>query len=407
MATTLTDNPNQYCFSENPMIFEIESNLFTGEGPYTPSEDNLFCYVEVWKKTGENPAQDDLLGVKYVPYNRSTKKAYVDISGLVNLAPQLPQINNIIGNPNATLIGSSPDAHCTVYIKYADAFGTPVEYSTLNTSGIYHVIYGYMKWPIPSTFTGTAFSLHAYLSAQATTFAKPVSKSQPDWLYFMVRSAETSFQVQLKLTIYYQDGTDEIITKGPYSIATNYSVHWVACGFMQLELNELSHADTVVSYRVQVMNYPGTVAMFTQDFILEAESEWERYLIIDNGLGGIESVRMYGKATGKINVTRAISKRMSDAFDYKTGEMDTHATSAHQLLDLNSGYYDELYIRHLEQLAVGKLWRIDTTLGFVRLICTSNDLDEVVKDDEVLFALQLTVRDAWDDFSRNQKHLQW
>ena len=147
--------------------------------------------------------------------------------------------------------------------------------------------------------------------------------------------------------------------------------------------------------------------MFTQDFILEPESEWERYLIMDNGLGGIESVRMYGKGIGKINVTRAISKKMSDAFDYATGEMDTSATSAHQSLDLNSGYYDELYIRHLEQLVVGKLWRLDTTLGFVRLICTSNDLDEVVKDDEVLFALQLTLRDAWDDFSRNQKHLQW
>jgi len=406
MAVSIVSNPNPYCFSLNPMIFEIESTLFSGaSAPYTPDEDNLYCYVEIYQKV--NGGDDVLLASKNIPYSKYTKTAKVDIHSVIDLAPTLPNLTPDLGNPDALFAGTASDSYMTVYIKYADSYGTPSTPDTLSTSGDYYVIYGYSKSQIPNIpFLAGGTELHAYIDKNGDTFAKPVTKSTPDWVYVLAMQSNPAVRFQLDVTVTYTDGTTEDFTIDTYTMDTDQSVHWFATGYTQLGLEALA-ASEIYSYQVKIREQGEVSAMATVNYILDAETPWERYVIYDNGLGGVETVCMKGKAMADMVAERSDIKKTWKDFDYEVAQMDNIAVRGHEELDLSSGWYDEVYIRHLSQLLLAKLWLFDSELGFTRQIILSNDIKNILQDDVVLHTLEIRIRDAWDDFAKNNFYHKW
>lgn len=408
MACTLVTPPAARSLIRNPIFITLESDLFTGsEAPYTPSQDNLQCLIEVWRET--TGPEDEFIARNIAPYSRTSKQVTFDIADLlVTGAVALPSEASIgvTGTGIDPLSGEAVGLVSKFRIKYGDQYGDPVTPETLTVSGYYVAIAGGLPADHRQSinYAGKLIPLHSYLYRRdsAYTFYKPVGATQPDWMYFISLLAGT---IQVKVTIHYEDGTYEFVDSHTIAVVTNRA-YWMQSGYAQLKVEELATQDKViVAYDVSLIDVATDQNAFTVFYLLDMECpSWDKVLLYHNGIGGYETVRMKGKTTyGHAVETEQYERTRWTDFDIKTGSIDMIRTAGSPVFTLSTGHYPPWYLDHLRQLLHGRLWMIDSDLSalsehfFKRIICDTGQV-EVRKDDpSTPESFVITCRNAWRD----------
>lgn len=407
MACTLVIPPQERSLTRNPIWAVFESDLFTGSGPYTPSQVNLSAHVEVWRDT---PGGEEKLAPLQSPYRNSDKRTEFNIATLFPRKLVLPTAVSIGIAPGSAVHYGEAVGLVDVYrLKYADQYGDPVTPEALTTSDDFICIHGGLpKDAIQNiNWLGAIIPLHSYYYKRSDSyvFYKPVAAHQPDWIYFV---ALVTDNIIVKVTIQYTDGTNDVFDSHTIAVTAN-KAYWTQAGHDHLHIPD--HADPdkeVAGYQVSFIRESTEQNAYTAFFVLDYVCpSWERFMLYHNGFGGYESVRLKGKTRYSHTVTRELFERTEWIdFSIQDGSIEQIRVFGNRIFNTHVGHYPWYYLEHLRQLLHAYLWLIDLDLKaldnyrFLRILAETNSID--LRDDEPgPDGFPITWKPAWQDDGHN------
>lgn len=405
MAATLITAPLNYNLTRNPIYVTLESDKFSGaSAPFSPTEENLSARLEVWRSLTGDFATEEMLARLRAPYSSTDKQVTFDISRLVPSSFPLPVSAAIGVSAGTPYYGEATNLVNKIRLKYADQYGDPVTPEALTVSVAYHTVYGGLPADAVQSINwlGGGIGLHSYYYRRNTSyqFRKPVSKNQPDFIYFVSLVDDT---VTVTVAIHYTDGTTDFFDSHSIACTAN-TAYWTQSGYNQLKVDDNADVDKTVSgYSVNMVRATGPQNFFSVFYVLDDECPSdERYLLYTNGFGGLETVRMKGNTNYAYRVNRETFKRTRWAdFSIQVGDVDQIRTDGGTVFTTHTGHYPAYYVDHLKQLFHAKLWFIDLQeLRFKRLI-SETDSAEIRSDQPAPYGFALTYRNAWLDDSHN------
>lgn len=406
MASTLTTAPPARSLVRNPTYVTLETDEMSGGSPpYSQDQENLSCHLEVWRDI--SGGGEEQLGVLRSPYSTTDKRTTFDISGILRrLGHALPSAASIGISAGDPYYGEAVGLTDVYRLKHADQYGVPVVVESLTTSSDYLAIQGGLPADAVQSinYAGAAIGLHSYLyrRSDAYPFFKPVSTSQPDWLYFV---ALVSDDFVVTVTIHYDDGTTDVYAALTMTIEAD-KAYWVQSGHDQLKVSDNADPAKVVrGYNVSIIRSTGPVNVFTAFYVLDDVCPpWEKIILYHNGFGGYETVRMKGLTTYGHVVDRQIFTRTRwNDFTIEDGDVDHIRTPGSAIYNTHTGHYPAHYVNHLRQLLHGKLWLVDTLWEeqrFKRIICRTDEVD-ILSDDIGPAGFAISWAQAWTDDGYN------
>ncbi len=134
----------------------------------------------------------------------------------------------------------------------------------------------------------------------------PVGLYQPYWLMMQCRNATGYANPQLVTTVYWNDGTNTVVSTNVPELKTGATfksayggLYYFAVGIDQLQLEALSSTKQIDYYTVELNDggtQIGSRAWFKAIYELSSK---DRALLVNNSLGGVETVRyFYQEQTG-------------------------------------------------------------------------------------------------------------
>jgi hypothetical protein len=356
--------------------------------------DALEAYLQIWESK-ENTNDDCQLIALHAPYNASDGRADFNLSQLFYLPTNLPNLTSI--NPSLGLWLAPSARHKRFYLRYADRLGSPVLAESLEKSKVFSMLHGRISTDAAAQPIGIRANLcHAYRN-----LAKPVSLLQPDWMYFYAKIAATNLSVKAKMT-----WSSGLLTEVNYLISgatlLPNMLYYVTTGPLQLGILDtipLTPGPVCVEYTAQLL---GTINGNPNTIIQEIRYQTDPmnhpnnlFLLMENGVGGYESVWMRGRILEKYDANR-------DQFRTERNSTTDLNGEGYSVFELNTGWHSLEYIEHLRQLLLGKLWLIDTARKrFISILCESKSI-EIQQTDNFLYSFSLAVRVANFDLHKNK-----
>jgi len=418
MALTLVNDPiDQYQFADNPIWIIVESDQYTGATPpFEPEEPNqrIILYVFTFKP-GFVEVQESRLSLAISPI---TKQAYASISPLIDLKLVPPDPATILTGMTTELY-PEPEGWRLYQVKAYEQSGLPpvenseasLEIGEITGEDTLYAIKGGLPLdavnlinPINTTTSGKL--LHVLLSNihQDTLpisnisdlIFRPATKEMPSWMYIFLVDSNT---FDIKVTVAFSNGATDTHT------FTNRSgdpgINYIPVGWDQMDLDTritVPAGTKPIFYSIQVTLLDEDVG-FTMLFQLHECPVGTRYLLMETGLGGLETIPFFGKTSTGSTSSRETT-RLSTTPD-TTAQTGTYAnlnTQTNRTFLGRTGYYPRNYIELLSQLICGELWEIDLKGGrFLKIAADQSSFTELAKDDEELYALEFRYRQGWDD----------
>lgn len=377
----------------------------------TTTPDALRGLVQVWKDTGAL-ATDTRLIALHTPYG-SDGKADMNIGpAFSTMRPALPAASSIPAAvlPTAQPYGLATGAFLSYYLRYADKGGVPSVAESLTRSPTYFAIQG--KRSADSLHNISNALRHGYNRADRVAFIKPITVTQPDWLYWIAPTGVT--QVYLSCTVDWSDGTQSTYNPYPTTGVTVIpgSMYWFACGWRQAKIQNApigggTAPDAyVVGYSASLRRADGSpmIGVHGVTYALQPYADWQgMHLLFENGVGGCETVCLRGKVSAKaVSTAEEYAAPRNKDWTTTTGDLGFYQQRSRKAWECNTGWFsDPYYLDHLRQLALGECWMIDLERRqFLRVIVTPGETTTNV-DDDTLFSQSFTVRAAWLDEAAN------
>jgi hypothetical protein len=389
----ITLAPKQQNFSKDPIWVEIEGSLFSAApgGGFQPTVDNLSLYVQIWA-TSDDPAITamELIAELSLPYSRKNKKVEFNLANMLNVYPTPPQDNALTYlnygsvQPNLSDIAWGPTKK--IQIKYNDMYGAPAELPlTLIDSDIYTYIYGsspywYGFGPDPNAKKAL---LHSYVAKNGLTAIKEIRREQPEFMYVYSPTAST---LNFSIEVVFTDGTAaNVVTFGRLIPA---GISWHAIGIDQNTLTLT--ADPTKTVNLYIINVVGLGSIVYQ--LDDHTTEYDEYIIYDNGLGGCETLRCSGRHQTAYSVDKEIFTRaISRGTNFRRGIKGIVSATGQDAMILNTGYYEKEYIQHIRQVIIGEAWYIDQRRRSFEHVIVKDASIKPVDRSEDLFYVQFTI----------------
>lgn len=386
-------------------ITSTETNLFDGVDPNT--ETNLAAQLEIWKPSDYALDPHILLARLHGTYNAVTGQTEFNLKGLFPVSPALPEASSIGSSISFTWKhGDATSAAIEYYLRYADKYGSPaIPEALLRTEGNFIALHGARPEDHDNVvLTGTAArDLHGYRTANQI-FKKPVTDVQPDWFYLFANQEMTDCRVEFE--IMWTDGstTTETPAAGIGTLAAN-KAHWIrSTPYDTGAIAPPVAGELPWKYIFRLLGDAGDgeITLAEVNYIIRPCTDWDIYLLMDNGLGGCESVLFRGKTNFGNEVTRETARRARTSdFNINEGEIINFNSEGQKVLELNTGWHDLYYIQHLQQLLYGHVWRIDTVeKRFLKMLVETSSVN-TDEDDSELYSLNIKLKPAWIDYAQN------
>lgn len=347
MASTMTLAPKPFNFSQDPMWIEFSTSLISGLGD--PDEPNLSLYAQIWMR--RNSIESFLTEVN-LTYSRITTLTSMDLANITDVEPEPPTDASI----NSYAWGQLLKPACELKVSFEDMFGSPVEFpSSLQNTPYYWIVYGGTTYYYGiGTGAPTNFLLHGYVDKFGNLVIKQTRKSQPEYIYFF-SAAGGSFSLGVELI--YTDGSSTLHTLN--SVTGQTGVNFVTCGWDQSGIG--AHLDpdlTLGMYRIYITGISGNNSVFYQ--LDDHDTEYDEYILYDNGIGGCETLRCSGRHQEDFEGTKTlISKPRRRGYTSREGLSGHVNASGADVMKLNTGYIPAAYARHLRQLPLANVWYIN------------------------------------------------
>lgn len=376
MALTLVTSPKQTNYNLDPIYLEVETDLIDGSGD--PSEPNLSCYIQVF----DNAV---MIGELNVPFDRLTKKAFADLSGLMDVRAALP--DDIAMEDYAT--GVADAARTKLSLNYAEMFGDPVVVpTTLASTDEFYVLHGSSPYwyglgpdPTPNRI------LHSYITPEGRYAVKELRVNQPEFVYYFINTGSVSISWEIE----YTDGTTDTGSAPEDPSSEAGAINWVNIGFSATGAADAADPDKSIHlYKVNFSGVSGENTMYYH--IDDHDTTHDMYICYDNGIGGIEVLRCSGRHEFGVSGRRDVYRKARVmGSNHRDGMMGVSTSVAAVEMQLNTGFYSENYIRHLGQLVMGDCWLIDLArTKFVKCMVKDSSLKLINRADD-LHSLSFTI----------------
>lgn len=386
----------------------------------TAAPDNLALVVRVHSA---GVGADDVAGTELL-----ATQANVDLStttlldihaAFAHLAPFLPEDSSIIladaAPPGSWYYDYPLSMYQRYYLRYGERYGIPgIVQGLFISADEYSALLG--------AHSGAAIDpdqvarvCHDYNRRDGEIFRKPVSRDQPDWTYIWTADFIGSpTAASLSVYLHWSDGTFSTYTPFGSGMPTLEAqrLYVVATGYNQLRLQLAAPSGAtdpdayIVAYAVRIGPQDDGFAYLAEIFYDVAPicHDWNLYVLFVNGVGGLETAWLRGKAkeTYPVDATeyqrvRWGTSRPADFRDYDN--LDALGRPAWQV---STGWYaDQFYLVHLRQMPLGRAWLIDMVQGRFLPITVEGTDSAVSMDDDTLHELTFTLRAGWYDDAAN------
>lgn len=381
--------------------------------PATPP--NLRAVVQVLADNGDDDAYIDLL-TQHAPFQSPDAVAVLDIhAAFAYLSPHMPTEASIVLPTAASpswYFEDAPEGIQKYFIRYGERWGTPALLGRLTRdTGRYHAIAGAHSGAALLPAQVSDFC-HDYNRRDGARFRKPVSDIQCDWGYWFTRTLEEDTPLTVITKLYWSDGEESTYT--PFSsglpTASPQKMYVFATGYRQLRLYlptpPVDPESFIVAYDVQLyaqadLDNPLLTIYYS---VSPQYPAWNMYLLFENGVGGIESTWLRGKATQRYDVKAAEYQvpRWYQQRPALTGDFLQYEQQGRDAWEVSTGWYDDpYYLEHLRQLPLSRCWIIDMQAGRFLSCIVEGTESAVRQDDETLYELTFKIRSGWYDDAAN------
>lgn len=307
-----------------------------------------------------------------------------------DLTPSVP-------NPVFVLPTVATGSFRQFYVRYADKFGNPSVTEARKSSETRTVIAGGTSSGNNLPFLGDSVIVlrENTVNQLPPITAQPslITYRQPDWVYLCAAYDLQNIFFDILITL--DDNTTILHNAELYFELKRGETQYIATGYRQLGLHTLSISSgaKIVAYDVRFQH--DTLGIFyTQSYELDpfTRHPWNVYILFDNGLGGMETVRLKGKRILKYNTDVTI-------YENDGGELSSLFAEGIESVEVSTGYYTLEYIQKLRQLLLGKLYQVTIAQGitdqytFTKIIADTKSF-EIIPDDNDLHALVFTFKKA-------------
>jgi hypothetical protein len=375
----------------------------------TTGPDNLRALVEVWEDTG-TLATDTRLATLHAPYLLPAGTTALNIhAAFSTLKAHLPTTNTIApGLVTSPLWGHATSAYLKYYLRYADKYGTPaVAESLARSEDSYYAYMGAIS--ADSSALATTPLRHNYATRNKTTLVKPITQSQPDWMYWVCPVGVTG--VYLQVQVFWSDGTESTVDPFDTDLLAveENQLYWFATSWRSLKMSTLTpepgspEGTYITGYRVSLTTGGLMLGVHSVTYELRYSYFSDIYLVFSNGMGGCESVGFLGKNVENYDTKSEIyDKPRAQGWTAVDGDLALLSAEGRRTWVVNTGWHTGTdYLVHLRQLQLSDAWMIDIKRQkFLRVIVEPGEI-EVNPDDETLYSLEFQISAAWKDSTAN------
>jgi hypothetical protein len=376
--------PPDINFNQDPMFLQFSTSS---------TEENLSGYVQVHAKYDDEGSTEHFL-VELEPNYGFDGSAVVNLSGLMPFRMSPPADNSILaGAIQSGLLGRVSGE---LRASYADQYGTPKVIQSITAGAWVKVVDGASEyWNGFNGRTEAAVllnSLSSYRrSSTKNSIIKEIMPGQPEYISFYAASATS---ITITANILTADGTLHA-NHACGTVSLVKGCNWVSVNLQQLGI--LTAYPTAVKYRLNITG--GWVITYQ---IITNEPEYNIFLLMDTGTGGVETVKVagqkeYSTTTSSIEVERMMWLGSS----HRDGLIDRIHKQGQKEIKCNSGYYTREYVEHLAQLLYGRIWLIDTVRHkFLAYNTISTEITESA-DNSDLYNCEFTIQQAWKSYNHS------
>lgn len=288
-------------------------------------------------------------------YNLSDRSCSFDIrAAFADTRPHLPTEYETAG---VQIVGEQRAIHAyrRYYIRYSDRHGVPPKPEIMQRSDNFTVVHGGVSsGRVTDFFNRYLVPLHNYFTPSLDMpFVKSVTREQPDWLYVICPNNEFGLQIEYAVT--YSSGEERLFQDNVFNAVAG-EIRIIPTGWAQFQSrhiirNRQDGEVYPVSYEFRIRQADGTLALKLV-YELELFAAWNMYILLDNGIGGMESIRLKGKKTKNYVGESTI-------FEKNDGSQSTAFPQGFTSWEASTGWYEAYQCEHLAQLLLGQLWLIE------------------------------------------------
>jgi hypothetical protein len=355
----------------------------------------LSALAKIYRK--DIPSGETLLATLNIPFDASNSSAVFDLHRVFALEPHLPTTASI----PSLHTGMATKSFNRYFVRYGERKGNPAVSNALTTTTDYSIIYGGLAG-VRFGFYPTSdniFACHNFRKSDLNGLVIPVSKEQPNWLYFFVKqSLYLGYLYYYRIVVTWSDTTQTVHDLEPL-VPENKTMYWISCGYNQLDLGSLtppSPGAEILRYDCYIKESTTLLQYYLGTYEVSCEVyPWNTYLLLDNGFGGLESVWCRGKIKTIYNADRETARRgvWTDSSG-SVGDIIPIESEGYTQLEINTGWHDVEYMQHLRQLLLGEIWVIDINTNiFVKAAMETKNF-EIVESDQELFSLNFVLKIA-------------
>ena len=366
---------------------------------------NLFGKVHVYEADGIKPL------VKLRAAYAADRKAWFNMAGIFQKELGLPtetSLLSIFPGSNFEYEVHEPEGVTEYYLWHADSYGNPPTTERLEKEGPFYTVPGGSSG-ISRGFWGIGgYQLcHAYFAERSfSQFVKPITASQPDWMYLYISDHEDGTTIIPRLVITYSDGTiDSLdVPTSEAFVPEEKKLYCFPSGPKQIYLEGAPNwaTKTATRYEFQIVRSDDVVMAKLGYKLMTDCQDWRIfYLAYENGAGGIESVAMRGKTTESYNVDRSTFRRAKTRErSLDRGEFTYFDTEAFRQYELPTGWYPKIYVEHLRQLLVAeRVWLLDNISAKYLAVNVTTSQADLTTAGEDLHAMSIRIQLANPDIN--------
>jgi len=377
-----------------PVVEGSAPNFNTSITPSTGPVDveNYAAHILTTEVTDDG--ENDLLRDES-PFDISTSRTYFDISEAFNLTPHLPDLTSFVPFGEYQY-GEATSAFAEYNFYYAEKFGSPAEIKKLIPRNTKTVIHGSLAADTLEQFFSVSATkdliCHDYLST------KIISPNKVEWLYIFTQ--QNRGDVYPNAVITYDDGTTEIRQPSASRQVINLEndkLYWIASGLRQMGITTNVNKNAI-GYRFRLSNSALTLHYTSVEYRFDNRClPNDRMLLVENGLGGCETVRLVGKQSEGYQSTKEnLQIVRTPEWTISDGDIQSYNHRGQRTYTINTGWMDDRdQAERLRQLLLGQVWFVDEkNYRFIRLNVKSTSIQPLKKDDEFLFFVSLQVESS-------------
>jgi hypothetical protein len=397
----------------SPLSIDVENNLsnvspagfsiLTHSGPL--QQPNLRALVRVEKFDSE-----EILSTYEVPYDATTGKAVVNIqSAFRYLKPTLPSLNTAIYAANIT------EMFVRFHIRIADKYGVEPKSEALKvteTSGFvdsFLTVLGANKgnnkgnW---GSVTNGAIVLHNRPIQNIF-----VSKEQPQFVYVLFSGVTFSSIIEtVDVKLNNGNTVSFVVPSDVSNIALENKMAWFATGYKHLGLDQLLKTytlDTSVyiteyTWKLQETSFVSPTIASAHYMVDRKCYAHEYYFLCENGLGGLETLRLAGLNFEEYESSREqVERTRWTDFSATEGDIDETNIRGQLLIKCQSALMPVSELKRMRQLLLGKIWVCDkANARWLRVLCDTKNIQMPLQGRNSGF-LNVAFKAAWFDYSFN------